>query len=70
MITLTGKVVEALPDGKYVVRVEYKGKTKDFICYVSGKIRVNHIIITEGDRVKIEVSPYDPEKGKIIYRYR
>ncbi len=63
-------MVEALPDGKYVVRVEYKGKTKDFICYVSGKIRVNHIIITEGDRVKIEVSPYDPEKGKIIYRYR
>ena len=70
MVELEGKVVEALPDGKYVVRVEYKGKTRDFVCYVSGKIRLHHIIIVEGDRVKIQVSKYDPTKGKIVYRYR
>lgn len=70
MVILEGKVVQALPDGKYKVKVEYKGKSKEFICYVSGRMRVNHIIITEGDKVKIEVSPYDPTKGKIIYRLR
>ncbi len=70
MVTLEGKVIQALPDGKYIVEVEYNGKKKQFLCYVSGRMRVNHIIIAEGDRVKIQVSPYDPEKGKIVYRNR
>jgi translation initiation factor IF-1 len=70
MVSLEGKVISSLPDGKYKVEVEYKGKTKVFICYVSGKIRLNHIMIIEGDRVKIELSSYDPTQGKIVYRYR
>ncbi len=70
MVILEGKVTQALPDGKYKVTVEYKGKKKEFTCYVSGKMRVNHIMITEGDKVKIEISPYDPALGKIIYRLR
>lgn len=70
MVSLEGKVISSLPDGKYKVEVEYKGKIKVFICYVSGKIRLNHIMIIEGDRVKIELSSYDPTQGKIVYRYR
>ena len=70
MITLDGKITKALPNGKYVVEVQHKDKTKEFLCHVSGKIRLHHIIIIEGDKVKIEVSPYDTKQGKIIYRYR
>ncbi|WKZ30264.1 MAG: translation initiation factor IF-1 [Candidatus Dojkabacteria bacterium] len=70
MVSLEGKVISSLPDGKYKVEIEYKGKSKVFTCYVSGKIRLNHIMITEGDRVKIELSSYDPTQGKIVYRYR
>ena len=70
MITLNGRVVRALPDGKYEVEVEYNGKKRSFICYVSGKIRLNHILIVEGDSVKIEISKYDPSQGKIVYRNR
>lgn len=70
MVSLEGKVIATLPDGKYKVEVEYKGKTKTFLCYVSGKIRLNHIMIVEGDRVKIELSTYDTTQGKIVYRYR
>jgi len=70
MISLDGKVLSSLPDGKYKIEVEYNGKTRQFICYVSGKIRMNHIVITENDKVKIEVSEYDPDQGKIVYRYR
>jgi translation initiation factor IF-1 len=70
MVSLDGKVIASLPDGKYKVEVEYNGKTKSFVCYVSGKIRLNHIMIVEGDKVKIELSSYDPSQGKIVYRYR
>ncbi len=70
MVSLDGKVLSSLPDGKYKIEVEYKGVTRQFICYVSGKIRMNHIVITENDKVKIEVSEYDPGQGKIVYRYR
>lgn len=70
MIALDGKVLSSLPDGKYKVEVEYNGVKRQFVCYVSGRIRLNHIVITDGDKVKIEVSEYDPDQGKIVYRYR
>jgi len=70
MVTVEGLVTKALPDGKYLVEVEYKGKKREFICYVGGRVRLNHIIISEGDKVKIEISTYDPAQGKIIYRNR
>jgi len=70
MVSLDGKVITSLPDGKYKVEVEYKGKIKYFVCHVSGRIRLNHIMIADGDKVKIEVSPYDLTQGKIVYRYR
>lgn len=70
MVSLDGKVIASLPDGKYKVEVEYKEKKKIFLCYVSGRIRLNHIMVIEGDKVKIELSEYDPSQGKIVYRYR
>lgn len=70
MISLDGKIIASLPNGKYTVEVEHKGKTRQFMCYIGGRVRRNHIIITDGDNVKIEVSASDPKQGKIVYRYR
>jgi len=70
MVSLDGKIIECLPNGKYKVEVEHNGKVRQFACYIGGRVRRNHIIITENDNVKIEISEYDPGRGKIVYRYR
>jgi len=70
MVTLEGKVITSLPDGKYKVEVEYNNIKRIFICYVSGKIRQNHIMVVDGDKVRIEVNEYDTSQGKIVYRIR
>lgn len=61
-----GQVKEALPNANFRVMLE-SGKT--ILCYVSGKMRINHIRIMPGDRVKAEITPYDESKGRIVYRY-
>jgi len=60
-----GIVVEALPD--YAFRVELDDGKKIF-AYLSGKMRLNYIKIIPGDRVLVELSPYDETKGRIIQR--
>ena len=64
-IEAVGVVTEALPNTLF--RVELEGG-KVILCHLSGKMRMHYIRILPGDRVKIEVSPYDLEKGRIIYR--
>nr|YP_009141898.1 translation initiation factor IF-1 [Xerophyllum tenax]AIW56452.1 translation initiation factor IF-1 [Xerophyllum tenax] len=60
-------ITESLPNGMFRVRLD----NEDLILgYVSGKIRRSFIRILPGDRVKIEVSPYDSTRGRIIYRLR
>lgn len=66
-IELEGKVIEALPSALFKVEVE-TGHT--ILAHVSGKIRMNFIRILPGDRVKVELSPYDLTKGRIVYRYK
>lgn len=66
-ISLDGKVVEALPNAMFNVELE-NGVT--VLCTISGKIRMNHIRILPGDRVTIDMSPYDLTKGRITYRYK
>jgi translation initiation factor IF-1 len=65
-ITLDAEVTEALPDAMFKVRLQ---NDQVIIAYVSGKMRKFFIRILPGDRVTVEMSPYDMTKGRIIYRY-
>ena len=64
LIEIDGKVLEALPNANF--KVEVNGNI--LLAYVNGKIRKNNIRISVGDSVKVEVSPYDLYRGRIIYR--
>jgi translation initiation factor IF-1 len=66
-ITVEGTVVEALPNTMF--RVELANKHV-VLAHVSGKMRMHFIKILPGDRVTLEISPYDTEKGRIVYRYK
>lgn len=65
VIELEGVVVEALPNANFKVKLK-----NDHVihAYISGKLRMNYIRIQPGDTVKIELSPYDLNKGRIIWR--
>ncbi|MDH3003723.1 MAG: translation initiation factor IF-1 [Candidatus Shikimatogenerans sp. JK-2022] len=65
-IELDGIVIEALPNAMFKIKLNNKNI---IIGYISGKIRKNYIRILPGDKVKLEFSPYDKEKGRIKYRY-
>lgn len=66
-ITVEGTVVEALPNTTFRVELENKHLV---LAHVSGKMRMHFIKILPGDRVTIEISPYDLTRGRIIYRYK
>jgi translation initiation factor IF-1 len=66
-ITVEGTVVEALPNTMFRVELENKHIV---LAHVSGKMRMNFIKILPGDRVTVELSPYDLTKGRIVYRYK
>ena len=64
-IELEGTVVETLPNTTFNVELENGHR---ILAHVSGKIRKNYIRILMGDKVKVEISPYDMTKGRITYR--
>lgn len=66
VIEVEGKVVDTLPNAMFKVELE-NGAT--ILAHVSGKIRMHHIRILPGDRVTVELSPYDLTKGRITYRF-
>jgi translation initiation factor IF-1 len=66
LLELTGKVEEVLPNSTFRVRVE--NITNPVLCYIGGKLKQHKIKIILGDAVKIEMSPYDLNKGRITYR--
>lgn len=66
-IELDGKVLEALPSALFNVEVEGGHKV---LAYASGKMRMNFIRILPGDKVRVELSPYDLTRGRITYRYK
>ncbi len=66
-IEMDGTVIEALPNGMFRVELE-NGHV--VLAHVSGKMRVNFIRILKGDKVKVEISIYDPSRGRIVYRYK
>ena len=67
LIELEAKVVEVLPSTKFIVELE---NGHQVVAHVSGKIRLNNIRILPGDRVKVELSPYDLTRGRITYRHK
>lgn len=66
-IEVEGTVVQVLPNAMF--RVELASGHK-VLTHISGKMRINFIRILPGDRVKVELSAYDPTRGRITYRYR
>jgi translation initiation factor IF-1 len=64
-IEVEGTILEALPNAMF--RVEMEGGHK-ILAHISGKMRMNYIRILPGDKVKVELSPYDLTRGRIIYR--
>ncbi len=66
-ISLEGEIVEALPNAMFRVQLE-NGHV--VLGNISGKMRQRRIRILPGDKVKIEISPYDLDRGRIVYRYR
>ncbi|MCB0738846.1 MAG: translation initiation factor IF-1 [Bacteroidetes bacterium] len=66
-IELDGKVLEALPNATFKVELE---NGHEILAHISGKMRMHYIRILPGDKVKLEMSPYDLTKGRITYRYK
>lgn len=64
---MEGTVVEPLPNAMFRVELQNGHKV---LAHVSGKIRMNFIRILAGDRVMVELSPYDLTRGRIVYRYK
>lgn len=66
-IQATGTVVEPLPNATFKVQLE---NDHEVLCHISGKMRMNYIRILPGDKVAVELSPYDLTRGRIVYRYK
>ncbi len=66
-IEVEGTVVEPLPNAMFTVELANGHKV---LAHVSGKIRMNFIRILPGDKVTVELSPYDLTRGRIVYRYK
>lgn len=67
-VELEGVVVEANRGGTFKVKVAFGDEDKEVICVPAGRLKKNSIMIVIGDKVKIEVSPYSLEKGRITRR--
>jgi translation initiation factor IF-1 len=66
-IEFEGEVLEAMSNGKYRIALDNGHET---LGYIAGKMRRFRIRIMPGDRIKIELSPYDLTRGRIVYRHR
>ena len=66
-IEIDGEIVETLPNAMFKVKLENGHKV---LAHISGKMRMYYIKILPGDKVKLELSPYDLTKGRITYRYK
>ena len=64
---MNGEVTEALPNTLFRVKLE---DGSIVLCHLSGKMRLNYIKILPGDKVKLEMTPYDKTKGRITYRHK
>ncbi|NCP17120.1 translation initiation factor IF-1 [Candidatus Kuenenbacteria bacterium CG_4_9_14_3_um_filter_39_14] len=63
---MKGEVMELLPGANFLVTLENGQK---ILAHLSGRMRINRILLIVGDKIRVEVSPYDLSKGRIVYRY-
>jgi len=66
-IKVDGEVTEALPNATFKVKLK---NGHQLIAHIAGKMRMHYIKILPGDRVALEIPPYDLSKGRIVYRYK
>jgi len=66
VVTLEGSVIENLPNTLFKVKLENSERV--ILCFLSGKMRKNYIKILPGDRVRLELTAYDLNRGRIVYR--
>ena len=67
VIELEGTIIESMPNAMFKVKLENE---HEILAHISGKIRKNFISILPGDRVKVEMTPYDLSKGRITFRLK
>ena len=67
VIEIDGTVIEALPNANFKVELDNKHV---ILCHIAGKMRMHYIKILPGDKVRVEMSPYDLSKGRISFRYK
>ena len=65
-----GVVKESLPNTQFVVEIDVNGEKHNVIGYLSGKMRMHYIRILPGDKVTVELTPYDLTRGRIVYRFK
>lgn len=74
-----GIVTEALPNAMFRVKLDegrvtasdaVKREGREILCHLSGKMRIHRIKVMPGDQVKVELTPYDEKKGRIVFRYK
>ena len=71
IIEASGVIVQSLPNAMFRVKLEGEGyNNHEILCMISGKIRLHYIKLVPGDRVKVELTPYDLTKGRIVYRMK
>ncbi len=64
---LEGVISEALPNTMFRVKL---ADGREVVCHLSGKMRLNYIKVMPGDKVDVEMTPYDQARGRIIFRYK
>jgi translation initiation factor IF-1 len=67
LIEFEGEITELLPEGRFRVRLE---NNHEILAYTAGKMKKNRIRSLVGDRVTVEMTPYDLDRGRIIYRHK
>jgi translation initiation factor IF-1 len=67
IIKAEGKVLEALPNANFKVELD---SGQEVLAHISGKMRMHYIRILPGDKVTVEMSPYDLTKGRIVFRHK
>ena len=67
VIEIDGTIVEVLPNATFQVELENGHK---ILCHIAGKMRMHYIKIMLGDKVKVELTPYSLDKGRITFRYK
>jgi translation initiation factor IF-1 len=70
VIEAEGTVVEPLPNAMFRVELDEPYSGHKVLAHISGKMRMHYIRILPGDRVKVELSPYDLTRGRVVYRFK